>query len=148
MTVRLASASGLSLHYGSMRFSQGQGQCQDQDQGRVQGWGRGRGRGRGSGSGSSSDTGFVSRAARRDWYAATPAKPTDGLANALLAQEPRGAGGRLRVNFDPALLAFSEEARCSSCLVRQPTASIGQMAARVKGGKHGCGACTAEEYLP
>ena len=50
----------------------------------------------------------------RDWYAATPAKPTDGLANALLAQEPRGAGGRLCVNFDPALLTFSEEARPSS----------------------------------
>ena len=46
---------------------------------------------------------------RRDWYAATPPKPTDGLQLSLLAQETRAAGGLLRVNFDPALLAFSEE---------------------------------------
>ena len=45
----------------------------------------------------------------RDWYAATPPKPSDGLQASLLAQEPRAAGGLLRVNFDPALLAFSEE---------------------------------------
>ena len=46
---------------------------------------------------------------RRDWYATTPPKPTDGLALTLLAQEPRAGGGLLRVNFDRALLAFSEE---------------------------------------
>ena len=51
---------------------------------------------------------FIS-ATHRDWYQATGQDITRGLANTLLAQQPRAQGGLLSVNFDPALLAFSHE---------------------------------------